>query len=182
MPPSGADKWRARFVLSAKAQEPKVSLVGHGTPHSAAVVDMAADASAALAAGTTPELVDDGLGGTYFISKRLPGGRETKICVFKPRDEEPNAVNNPKQQQQQQQAVAVGAPGLKGGIRVGDAALNEWAGVCPSPSVRIRSTASSAARGAEVGRGVRGCNWALLCCAARALVLTFLPASARFPL
>ena len=58
------------------------------------------------------------------------------IGVFKPRDEEPNAINNPKQQQQQQAHAALGAPGLKGGIRVGDAALNEWAGARPHHSSR----------------------------------------------
>lgn len=70
--------------------------------------------------------------GTYFISRKLPDGREEKICVFKPRDEEPNAINNPKREQQEA-TIAVGAPGLKGGIRVGDAALNECAGAPPHP-------------------------------------------------
>ena len=47
--------------------------------------------------------------------------------VFKPRDEEPNAINNPKPAQQESHAAHVGEAGLKGGIRVGDAALNEAA-------------------------------------------------------
>ena len=137
-PPSHCQpNWRTRFVLSASANSPKVSLVGSSLSHLPPVVNMAASASAALASGVVPELVDDGLGGTYFISRRGVSGKATeKICVFKPRDEEPNAINNPKQRQQAS-ATVVGAPGLKGGIRVGDAALNEWAGTrraAPSPT------------------------------------------------
>ena len=135
-------------MLSAKALEPKVSLVGGGA-HCPRVAQMAGAASEALATGVVPELVDDGLGGTYFISARRPGAAShaasTKISVFKPRDEEPNAINNPKQQTSGTQAL--GAPGLKGGIRVGDAALNEWAGEktpgpppyhgAPSPAIAL---------------------------------------------
>lgn len=40
-----------------------------------------------------PKLVEDGLGGTYFI-KGQDGGEP--IAVFKPKDEEAMAVNNPK--------------------------------------------------------------------------------------
>jgi hypothetical protein len=133
--------WRARFVMTAKAHEPpKVSLVGaNNNPPDAAIVSMATEASAALASGLTPELVDDGLGGTYFISRRSPGapGNKKKICVFKPRDEEPNAINNPKKQRHEEY-VALGAPGLKGGIRVGDAALNEWAAYAIDSTERAR--------------------------------------------
>ena len=133
-PPGRMEPWRRKFVLeTAQRQPPKVQLVGSGTPHSPAVAEMAREASAALASGVTPELVDDGLGGTYFISKLEPGGGQTKISVFKPRDEEPNAINNPKQLRDSTQQKAVGAPGLKGGIRVGDAALNEWAGEWAAP-------------------------------------------------
>ena len=64
VPPSrGVEPWRARFVLSAQnVAPPKVVLVGSGAPQDAAVESMAADASAALASGLAPELVDDGLG------------------------------------------------------------------------------------------------------------------------
>ena len=142
-PPTSASSsshapWRTRFVLSASQSNPKVSLVGQGA-HPSPVSEMANAAAAALAQGVQPELVDDGLGGTYFISRRGPGGHGSeKICVFKPRDEEPNAINNPKQQQQG--SAALGAPGLKGGIRVGDAALNEWAGThAPASPERLSS-------------------------------------------
>ena len=74
-----------------------------------------------------------------LAGRRQGGGGSEKICVFKPRDEEPNAINNPKGQTSH---AAVGAPGLKGGIRVGDAALNEWAGtpsaIYLSPTYRPR--------------------------------------------
>lgn len=46
----------------------------------------------ALALGLKPEFVLDGSGGTYF----LHDARKCKISVFKPADEEPYAVNNPR--------------------------------------------------------------------------------------
>lgn len=46
----------------------------------------------ALAIGLKPELVLEGSGGTYFIHDM----RKAKLAVFKPADEEPYAVNNPR--------------------------------------------------------------------------------------
>ena len=64
MPMQGAAPWRTRFVLSAKAQTPKLQLLGTPTPDARSLVGQA---SAALDAGARPTLVEDGLGGTYFI-------------------------------------------------------------------------------------------------------------------
>ena len=45
-----------------------------------------------FAVGLKPELGIDGSGGTYFLRDSYKG----KVCVFKPADEEPYAVNNPR--------------------------------------------------------------------------------------
>ena len=117
--PTNVPSWRSRFVLSAKAQAPrKMELVGDSACDALAA-DLVRRASLALDAGVSPTLVDDGLGGTYFI--RDEHGDE--LSVFKPRDEEPNAINNPKNEGRS----GLGEAGLKGGIRIGDAAFNEAA-------------------------------------------------------
>lgn len=121
--PADAPVWRARFVLSAKAHQPKMRLFCCRAPDDH-VVNMVAECCAALDCGVVPALVDDGLGGTYFIDDK--NGRHH--CVFKPRDEEPCAPNNPKRERSSSldQVVQPG-DGLKRGIAVGEAALNEQA-------------------------------------------------------
>ena len=79
-----------------------------------------------------PNTVEDGLGGTYFIKDRTGHS----IAVFKPRDEEALAPNNPK--------AHVGAGrgnGMKEGILVGEAAVNEYAAflVDQSSSLGLRA-------------------------------------------
>jgi len=76
-------------------------------------------AVAALDAGAVPNLVEDGLGGTYFIKDK----DGDSIAVFKPRDEEPLAPNNPKVHT----GGHMGAVGMKHGVLIGEAALNEYA-------------------------------------------------------
>lgn len=49
-------------------------------------------ARSAFLMGLKPELVLDGSGGTYFLHNT----RKAKIAVFKPADEEPYAMNNPR--------------------------------------------------------------------------------------
>ena len=49
-------------------------------------------ARAGLAAGQTPKLASAGTGGSYFISDT----QGQSVAVFKPEDEEPMAINNPK--------------------------------------------------------------------------------------
>jgi hypothetical protein len=91
-----------------------------------------------LKAGQSPEAVLEGMGGTYFLTD----DKGEKSAIFKPCDEEPLAPNNPKQWQ----GRAMGAPGMKPGIRVGEAALREvaaylldhdgFAGVAPACLVK----------------------------------------------
>lgn len=49
-------------------------------------------ARAGLAAGQAPKLASSGTGGSYFIAD----ARGKNVAVFKPEDEEPMAINNPK--------------------------------------------------------------------------------------
>ena len=63
--PPHAEAWRSRFVISAKANTPTLTLLGSG--HEAPIHRLVEVTCAALASKTAPVLVDDGLGGTYFI-------------------------------------------------------------------------------------------------------------------
>ena len=81
-------------------------------------------ACAALDAGAAPSLVDDGMGGAYFLKEPRSAAC---IAVFKPRDEEPGAYNNPKPSPEASPGRGLGEGGFKGGILVGEAALNECA-------------------------------------------------------
>jgi hypothetical protein len=109
------------------------------------VHDAVEESIKALEAGVKPNLVEDGLGGTYFIKDR----QGKTIAVFKPKDEEPLAPNNPKVHAGEGQG-----PGLKEGVMVGEAGLNEYAaflldqaspkglraGVCPTALVRVANS------------------------------------------
>jgi hypothetical protein len=72
-----------------------------------------------LKAHQDPEAALEGLGGTYFF--RNEAG--SKIAIMKPCDEEPLAPNNPKGFV----GRALGEPGLKPTVRVGEAASREVA-------------------------------------------------------
>jgi hypothetical protein len=87
----------------------------HETRETEKVLD---EAARVLEEGVHPQLVEDGLGGTYFIKDRLGDS----IAVFKPRDEEALAPNNPKMH-----AGGGQGKGLMDGVLVGEAALNEYA-------------------------------------------------------
>ena len=63
--PPHAEAWRSRFVISAKANTPTLTLLGSG--HEPPIHRLVEVTCAALASKTAPVLVDDGLGGTYFI-------------------------------------------------------------------------------------------------------------------
>ncbi|EFN56367.1 hypothetical protein CHLNCDRAFT_57613 [Chlorella variabilis] len=66
-----------------------------------------------------PEAATEGLGGTYFFTNEAG----QKIAIMKPCDEEPLAPNNPKGFV----GRALGEPGLKPTVRVGEAASREVA-------------------------------------------------------
>jgi len=142
---SGKD-WRRSFVEKATKANRKVEYL-HGFQCRATleVNDVLEEANKALEDGVKPHLVEDGLGGTYFVKDR--SGRS--IAVFKPRDEEPLAPNNPKVHAGEGQGA-----GLKEGVLVGEAAINEYvaylldqvsspflrAGVCPTALVCVANS------------------------------------------
>jgi len=67
--------------------------------------------------GYSPELCKEGVGGTYFLFDH----RGKKTGVFKPQDEEPFHVNNPKGFRPRHETDA----GIKHGILVGEASVRE---------------------------------------------------------
>ncbi|KAK0602409.1 hypothetical protein LWI29_033043 [Acer saccharum] len=69
-----------------------------------------------LEKGRQPVLSSEGTGGTYFMEDQSG----SKISVFKPMDEEPNLVNNPRGL-----TVSSNGEGLKRGTRAGEGALRE---------------------------------------------------------
>ena len=75
--PLNVPSWRSRFVLSAKAQAPRKMQIVAAAADSASH-DLVKRADAALEAGVSPTLVDDGLGGSYFVrdeqGRELAGG------------------------------------------------------------------------------------------------------------
>jgi len=146
-PPSlGRKDWRRSFVEKATKANRKVEyLQGFQCKETHEVHDVMEEANKALEDGIKPHLVEDGLGGTYFVKDRT--GR--CLAVFKPRDEEPLAPNNPKVH-----AGGGHGAGLKEGVLVGEAAINEYvaylldqasspplrAGVCPTALVCVANS------------------------------------------
>jgi hypothetical protein len=76
------------------------------------------DVDLGLKAGCTPQLTEEGSGGTYFMLD----SRGRKVAVFKPMDEEPLAVNSPRGM-----VPSSTGEGLKAGTRVGEGAIREVA-------------------------------------------------------
>jgi hypothetical protein len=149
----GGGDWRKSFVLAATTANKKAEYL-HGSQcrETRELNDVLAEAVLALERGIKPDLTEDGLGGTYFVKSRT--GKS--IAVFKPRDEEPLAVNNPKAH-----AGDGRGEGLNEGVNVGEAAMNEYAaylldqaspsdgalraGVCPTALVRMAHSTFHAA-------------------------------------
>ncbi|KAG6478387.1 phosphatidylinositol 4-kinase gamma 5-like [Zingiber officinale] len=77
------------------------------------------DAMKAIKNGIEPVPVHNGLGGAYYIRNK----KGDKIAIVKPTDEEPYAPNNPKGFV----GKALGQPGLKRSVRVGETGFREVA-------------------------------------------------------
>jgi len=73
----------------------------------------------ALKAGVDPVLVNGGLGGAYYFRN----SKGESVAIVKPTDEEPFAPNNPKGFV----GKALGQPGLKRSVRVGETGFREVA-------------------------------------------------------
>lgn len=82
-------------------------------------------ARAGLAEGLQPTLAKAGTGGSYF----LQDVQGKPVAVFKPEDEEPHAVNNPKGRtgSSSDGSSGSGSEGLKRGTRPGEGAVREVA-------------------------------------------------------
>jgi hypothetical protein len=80
-------------------------------------------ARAGLAGGLSPQLAPAGTGGSYFLHD-VDG---EKVAVFKPEDEEPLAINNPKQHRGSSSVGAASSEGLRRGTRPGEGAAREVA-------------------------------------------------------
>eukprot|EP00636_Phaeomonas_parva_P017973 CAMPEP_0118863620 /NCGR_PEP_ID=MMETSP1163-20130328/8418_1 /TAXON_ID=124430 /ORGANISM="Phaeomonas parva, Strain CCMP2877" /LENGTH=316 /DNA_ID=CAMNT_0006797643 /DNA_START=151 /DNA_END=1097 /DNA_ORIENTATION=- len=102
-------------------------------------------ARAGIAAGHAPVLSEDGTGGTYFF----PDGERKFVAAFKPGDEEPFCVNNPRGYARREGSDE----SMRTGIRPGEAHYREVAayfcdhggftGVPPTTLVEARHTAFS---------------------------------------
>lgn len=106
------DPLRRNVLLEPITVNPRV-----GFP--VAICDMINASIQGLERGNSPVRSTDGTGGAYFMQDALG---ERYISVFKPIDEEPNAVNNPRRL-----PVSSDGEGLKRGTRVGEGALREVA-------------------------------------------------------
>ncbi|CAH2033900.1 unnamed protein product [Thlaspi arvense] len=83
------------------------------------VRQMAKDIKKAVKKGIDPVAVHSGLGGAYFFKN----SRGESVAIVKPTDEEPFAPNNPKGFV----GKALGQPGLKRSVRVGETGYREVA-------------------------------------------------------
>lgn len=116
------DMCNAGSLMSAPAQAMatggKVEVVG--TTHvTTGVRCLVKSVVRGLKACQEPERATEGLGGTYFFKDESG----CKVAIVKPCDEEPLAPNNPKGFV----GRALGDPGLKPTVRVGEAAIREVA-------------------------------------------------------
>ncbi|CAK8579350.1 unnamed protein product [Lathyrus sativus] len=100
------------FWLEPIAVNPKISFLPF-------LWDMINSTYEGLKKGNRPIRSSEGTGGTYFMQNST--GQE-RVSVFKPLDEEPMAVNNPRGL-----PCSLNGEGLKRGTRVGEGALREVA-------------------------------------------------------
>ncbi|XP_004503611.1 phosphatidylinositol 4-kinase gamma 2-like [Cicer arietinum] len=105
--PPGVGFWFEPIVVN-----PKINLFPY-------LWDMINSTYEGLKTGNSPIRSSEGTGGTYFMQD-LTGQKH--VSVFKPLDEEPMAVNNPRGL-----PTSLNGEGLKRGTRVGEGALREVA-------------------------------------------------------
>uniref|UniRef100_A0A7I4EYQ7 1-phosphatidylinositol 4-kinase n=1 Tax=Physcomitrium patens TaxID=3218 RepID=A0A7I4EYQ7_PHYPA len=90
-----------------------------GLKHSKKIQRLVREAAKGSEAGVQPVLASGGLGGAYYFRNCFG----ENVAIVKPTDEEPFAPNNPKGFT----GRALGQPGLKPSIRVGETGLREVA-------------------------------------------------------
>jgi hypothetical protein len=107
-------RWDEEFVqLVNQAEAPS------GSPKSSTLAKLVADAWEGMKSRRSPVLCEEGVGGVYF----MPDPSNNIVGVFKPQDEEPYNINNPKGYVPRRGSDA----GFKEGILVGEATLRECA-------------------------------------------------------
>lgn len=104
----------SRDVLQNKVFE----IVG-GSKHSTKIKRLVREVCKGIEAGVQPGIAKGGLGGAYYFRNCFG----ENVAIVKPTDEEPLAPNNPKMMT----GRALGQPGLKPSIRVGETGLREVA-------------------------------------------------------
>jgi hypothetical protein len=95
-----------------------IEILGCSSP-SSRMKQLAKDVIKAIKSGVDPVAVNSGMGGAYYFKNS--GGE--RIAIVKPTDEEPFAPNNPKGFV----GKALGQPGLKRSVRVGETGFREVA-------------------------------------------------------
>ncbi|VVA92509.1 unnamed protein product [Arabis nemorensis] len=118
------------------------------------VRQMAKDITKALKRGIDPVAVHSGLGGAYYFKN----SRGESVAIVKPTDEEPFAPNNPKGFV----GKALGQPGLKRSVRVGETGYREvaaylldkdnFANVPPTALVKITHSIFNVNNGVKAGK------------------------------
>jgi len=109
--PTGKDVWK-------QDRSGPIEILGCSIP-SSRMKQLAKDVIKAIRNGVEPVAVTSGMGGAYYF-KNIWGER---VAIVKPTDEEPFAPNNPKGFV----GKALGQPGLKRSVRVGETGFREVA-------------------------------------------------------
>ncbi|KAG9155567.1 hypothetical protein Leryth_009974 [Lithospermum erythrorhizon] len=104
--------------IQQKDQSRPIEILGHSS-HFAQVKPLVNDIVQAMKVGVDPLPVRSGLGGSYYFRN----SRGENVAIIKPTDEEPFAPNNPKGFV----GKALGQPGLKLSVRVGETGYREVA-------------------------------------------------------
>ncbi|XP_073315726.1 phosphatidylinositol 4-kinase gamma 4-like [Primulina huaijiensis] len=156
LPHVAVNSFKKDLVLEPLTINPKIGL----SPVIKKLLDATFDG---LEMGNQPVLSSEGSGGTYFMQD---SSDQNYISVFKPIDEEPMAVNNPRGL-----PLSSNGEGMKKGTRVGEGALREvaayildhprggprtiygdekgFAGVPPTVMVKCRHTAFNYSKGTQ---------------------------------
>jgi hypothetical protein len=105
-------------VQPVNVLEPACGILRYEIPD--VLVDILEQAKAGLQGGYAPALASEGSGGAYFLKNSY--GVES-VAIFKPVDEEPLAINNPRGFAKIPRVSS--SEGLKRGTRVGEGAMRE---------------------------------------------------------
>ncbi|CAN0857950.1 Phosphatidylinositol 4-kinase gamma 7 [Linum grandiflorum] len=129
--------------IQKRDQSALIEVLGRGHSDSfSKMKQLVKDSVKAMKMGVDPHPVHGGLGGAYFFRNT----RGENVAIVKPTDEEPFAPNNPKGFV----GKALGQPGLKRSVRVGETGIREVAAyllhhghfACVPPTALVKITHS----------------------------------------